>query len=103
MTNNNRRTHPRSEADHPATLFYHGTTLADCRILNFSLGGIYLENSNYDFYTLVTSTVPKPGGPNIKQALIEIPREKSGGKPFTVAVRLTYVSETGLGLAFLQK
>ncbi|MCP4290168.1 MAG: DUF1631 family protein, partial [Gammaproteobacteria bacterium] len=46
---------------------------------------------------------PKPGGPNIKQALIEIPREKSGGKPFTVAVRLTYVSETGLGLAFLQK
>ncbi|MCB1880994.1 MAG: DUF1631 family protein [Gammaproteobacteria bacterium] len=103
MNEENRRQHPRSEADHQATLLYHGTTLSDCRIRNFSKGGLYLENSGCDFHTLVTTTVPKPGGPDIKHALIEIPRERGAGEPFTIAVRLTYVSETGIGVAYLQQ
>ncbi|MCB1753346.1 MAG: DUF1631 family protein [Gammaproteobacteria bacterium] len=103
MTNDNRRQHPRSEADHPATLVYHGTTLTECRIRNFSKGGLYLENSNCDFHTLVTTTVPKPGGPDIKHALIEVPRANGDGDAFTVAVRLTYVSATGIGVAYLQQ
>ena len=103
MSIDNRRQYPRSETDHPASLFYHGTTLTDCRIRNFSKGGLYLESSSCDFHTLVTTTVPKPGGPNIKHALIEIPRTKSEEEPFTAAVRLTYVCETGIGVAYLQQ
>ncbi|MCB1850604.1 MAG: DUF1631 family protein [Gammaproteobacteria bacterium] len=103
MSADNRRRYPRSETDHPATLLYHGTTLSDCHIRNFSRGGLYLENAGCDFPTLVTTTVPKPGGPNIKHALIQIPRIQGDGEPFTLAVSITFVSETGIGVALLQQ
>jgi len=103
MSDDNRRQHLRSETDHPATLLYRGTSLTDCRIRNFSKGGLYLESSSCDFHSLVTTTVPRPGGPDIKHALIEIPREKSDAAPFTVAVRLAYVSETGIGVTYVQQ
>lgn len=103
MNSNNRRQHPRSETDHTAILSYRGNILTDCRIRNYSKGGLYLEKNTGDFNALVSLANSKPGVPSIKQAKIRIPRENSNEPAFTVAVRLCYLSDTGVGIAFLQE
>ncbi|MCB1760792.1 MAG: DUF1631 family protein [Gammaproteobacteria bacterium] len=102
MNGQNRRQHPRSEIDHPARLYYQDIELRDCRIRNFSVGGLYIENSVCDCPTMITTAVPRPGGPDIRTALIEIPAAAEPDGCFTVAVRICFASPVGIGVAFLQ-
>ena len=37
------RRHARSESDHPAWVTYQGNLLPECRVRNYSVGGLYLE------------------------------------------------------------
>ncbi len=95
-----KRRHTRSESDHPALVTYQGNRLPECRILNFSLGGLFLECQGCNLEEIISNGDLVQGRRN--QAAIEIQRLDNGGNAdFSLIVRLARVSASGLGVAFL--
>jgi len=95
-----KRRHTRSESDHPALVTYQGNRLPECRILNFSLGGLFLECQGCNLEEIISNGDLVQGRRN--QAAIEIQRLENGGNAdFSLIVRLARVSASGLGVAFL--
>jgi len=95
-----KRRHARSESDHPALVTYQGNRLPECRILNFSLGGLFLECQGCNLEEIISNENLVQGRRN--QAAIEILRLDNGGSAdFSLLVRLARVSASGLGVAFL--
>ncbi len=89
----NRRRHPRLDIDIPAVIEYGGNAYADCRLLNFSRGGAYLQCSDEGLKAYL------PDGYfaeyERQEALLSVPSES-----LQVKVKVVYFRNHGLGLAF---
>ncbi|MCP3870431.1 MAG: DUF1631 domain-containing protein, partial [Gammaproteobacteria bacterium] len=97
-----RRLFTRSDTDHPVTVIHQGTRLPECRIRNYSDGGLFLEYLGHDLEMIVTPMDLKNERRN--QALIQIPHgDDKVTPPFSLVTRVAYVTSSGLGVAFLTK
>ena len=104
MNDPNRRQYKRSEVDHPAILRDQGDTLSDCRIRNYSTGGLYLECAGADTHPGNKEGAAVGGIEQHTHALIEIPVSGDSGNPIiSIAVKIAFASRTGVGVAFLEE
>lgn len=90
----NLRRHPRLDIEYPAAVQCENRCYTDCRIINFSQGGLFLQ-SKYAFSFEQMEQGFYRGNPR-PQALIKL-KESS----FSVKVEIAYVTQAGLGVAFL--
>jgi diguanylate cyclase (GGDEF)-like protein len=93
MKRENRR-YPRLEVDHQAILEY-GDARFPCRVLNFSIGGLFLSCGEMDAIT------------RISQGELEQSRESKAvvtleGQPYSIDVGMAHLGKSGLGVFFRQ-
>ncbi|MEJ2692502.1 MAG: DUF1631 family protein [Candidatus Thiodiazotropha sp.] len=94
MSDENRRRHPRLDIDMPAVIEYQNRTYSGCRLLNFSLGGAYLESTDEG----LKASLPDGYFAEYErqEARLSLPSES-----LKVRVSVVYFHGDGLGLAFL--
>ncbi len=83
-----KRRHQRLDIDHPATLILRDEGEVDCRIHNFSYGGLFLVASDG---SALNTTLGKV-------ARIQIPTQRDSK---TIQVKTIHISDSGLGVAFV--
>ncbi|MEW8035016.1 MAG: DUF1631 family protein [Candidatus Thiodiazotropha sp.] len=89
----NRRRYPRLDVDIPATIEYQSQVFSNCRMLNYSRGGVYLQCKD----EALTSAVPQGYAPESERqsVLLSLPDES-----LKVCAHIVYFSGGGMGLAF---
>ncbi len=93
----NRRQFQRIEVDHTAALSYGGHSFRDCRIKDYSAGGLYLafgDPANPP-HGLVENAQTGP-----TDVAIEVPVSVGGHSSLSVVARTVHISEYGVGVAF---
>ncbi|MCU7906641.1 MAG: DUF1631 family protein [Candidatus Thiodiazotropha sp. (ex Epidulcina cf. delphinae)] len=91
----NRRRHPRLDIDYPATLHYQGQPFRDCRIHNFSEGGIYLRCAG----TRLSELLPDGyfTGNERREAMLELE-----DRQIQVRIAIVFLRRQGVGVCFLE-
>ncbi|MCG7993367.1 MAG: DUF1631 family protein [Candidatus Thiodiazotropha lotti] len=89
----NRRRHPRLKIDIPVVIEYQSESFDDCRMLNFSRGGVYLCCSD----TRLNEALPHGyiSEADREEILLNVPQESQ-----QVPARVVYFDHGGLGLSF---
>ncbi|MEW8505908.1 MAG: DUF1631 family protein [Candidatus Thiodiazotropha sp.] len=89
----NRRRYPRLDVDIPATIEYQSRHYSNCRMLNFSRGGVYLQCQD----EALTGALPQGYLPEHQResVLLSLPDES-----LAVCAHVVYFSGEGMGLAF---
>ncbi len=85
-----KRRYQRLDIDHPATLLLKDGTKADCRIQNFSYGGLFLATDETQTLNASVNEV----------ARLEIPTQTSSE---TIQTKIVHASNIGLGIAFVSR
>jgi diguanylate cyclase (GGDEF)-like protein len=89
----NRRRHSRLEIDIPATIEYQSQIYDGCRLLNFSLGGVYLRCSNQ----ALNSVLAQGYVPIDERREVEL---KVADESLQVRANVVYFINGGMGLSF---
>ncbi|MCG7910827.1 MAG: DUF1631 family protein [Candidatus Thiodiazotropha taylori] len=89
----NRRRHPRLKIDIPVVIEYQSESFDDCRMLNFSRGGVYLSCSD----TKLNEALPHGyiSEADREEILLKVPQESQ-----QVPARVVYFDHGGMGLSF---
>ncbi|MEW8627217.1 MAG: DUF1631 family protein [Candidatus Thiodiazotropha sp.] len=89
----NRRRHPRLKIDIPVVIEYQSQSFDDCRMLNFSRGGVYLCCSD----TRLNEALPHGYISEVdrEEILLRVPEESQ-----QVPARVVYFDHGGMGLSF---
>ncbi|MCG7981365.1 MAG: DUF1631 family protein [Candidatus Thiodiazotropha lotti] len=89
----NRRRHPRLKIDIPVVIEYQSESFDDCRMLNFSRGGVYLCCSD----TRLNEALPHGyiSEADREEILLIVPQESQ-----QVPARVVYFDHGGMGLSF---
>ncbi|MCG7929888.1 MAG: DUF1631 family protein [Candidatus Thiodiazotropha lotti] len=89
----NRRRHPRLKIDIPVVIEYQSESFDDCRMLNFSRGGVYLCCSD----TRLNEALPHGYISEVdrEEILLIVPQESQ-----QVPARVVYFDHGGMGLSF---
>ncbi len=96
----NRRQHKRLETDHPAELLLDGDFFAQCRVQNYSHGGLYLQLSSEDIERLRPHA--KESEYHSISAYIRIPNQQDEkAPPFNIPAHITFTAAHGIGAAFM--
>jgi len=90
----NRRRHPRVAIDHPVVIRHAQAGRSDCRILNYSEGGLYLQVTEPELTGALGTGYLRDG----QRPVLEI---LPGGFDRELEVEVVYVNPAGLGVAFL--
>ncbi|MES9832641.1 MAG: DUF1631 family protein [Candidatus Thiodiazotropha sp. DIVDIV] len=89
----NRRRHPRLKIDIPVVIEYQSQVYDDCRMLNYSRGGVYLQCLNEKLDKVFSHGYIAE--PDRQDALISIPDNSK-----QVAIKVVYFDNGGLGASF---
>lgn len=93
--NQQRRKYPRSDVDHAAVVLINGQRYPDCRIRNFSEGGLFIQIENVDSISIT--------GSHKNHALIDVPcSDQDDGPRISLGVSIAYAGGAGLGVRFFK-
>ncbi len=95
----NKRQHERHAIEHPAALILQNGIKIDCRVQNFSVGGLFIHPDRADWPEIVDNRTVRDAIVAIKL----ITPSDSKGSSIIVQASISYISSSGLGIAFLNQ
>ncbi len=95
----NKRQHERHAIEHPATMVLQDGIKVDCRVQNFSLGGLFIHPDSRDWL----GTIENATTHNTTVAIKIVTPRGSKGSSIIVQANIAHISNSGLGVAFLNR